>query len=78
MIVTKGIIYTGEKLYSGEKMYKGTAEVVDERTLKVFKPLKPNEKEVIIKRKKLFREEIDAPQELIDELLNYEYDSVGD
>ncbi len=55
-------------------MYKSKAEVIDERTLKLFKPLKSKEKEVtvIIKREKLFREEIDAPQGLIDEVVNYE------
>lgn len=60
-------------------MYKSKAEVIDERTLKLLKPLKSKEKEVtvIIKRKKLFREEIDAPQELIDEVVEYEYD-LGD
>jgi len=46
---------------------------IDERTLKLFNPLKSKEKEVIvIKRKKLFREEIDAPQKLIDEAVTYE------
>lgn len=76
----KRYIYTEKEPYSGEKMYRGKAEVIDERTLKLIKPLKSKEKEVIviIKGKKLFREEIDAPKELIDELLNYEYDSVGD
>jgi hypothetical protein len=66
-------------MFLGEKMYKGTAEVIDEKTLRLFKPLKSKEKEVtvIIKRKKLFREEIDAPQELIDEVVEYEYD-LGD
>ena len=61
-------------------MYKCKAEVIDERTLKLFKPLKSKEKEVtvIIKRKGLFREEIDAPQELIDEVVECEYDSVRD
>lgn len=61
-------------------MYKSKAEVIDERTLKLFKPLKSKEKEVtvIIKKEKLFREEIDAPQELIDEVVEYEYDFVGD
>ena len=61
-------------------MYKGKAEVIDERTLKLFKPLKSKEKEVIviIKGKDLFREEIDAPQELIDEVVKYEYESMED
>ena len=61
-------------------MYKGKAEVIDERTLKLFKPLKSKEKEVIviIKGKDLFKEEIDAPQELIDEVVKYEYDSMED
>ncbi|MBU7012244.1 MAG: hypothetical protein HXS46_16300 [Theionarchaea archaeon] len=55
-------------------MYKSKAEVVDERTLKLFKPLKSKEKEVtvIIKRNGLFREEIDAPQELVDEVIKSE------
>ena len=61
-------------------MYKGKAEVIDERILKLFKPLKSKEKEVIviIKGKDLFKEEIDAPQELIDEVVKYEYDSMED
>lgn len=73
--VTEGIYKQKKKSSRGEKMYKGKAEVVDERTLKLSKPLKSKEKEVtvIIKREKLFREEIDAPQELIDEVVKYEY-----
>jgi hypothetical protein len=56
-------------------MHKSKAEVIDERTLTLFNPLKSKEKEVtVIKRKKLFREEIDAPQELIDEVVTYEYE----
>ena len=61
-------------------MFKSKAEVIDERTLRLLKPLKSKEKEVIviIKGKNLFREEIDAPQELIDEVVKYEYDSMDD
>ncbi|MGC1120452.1 MAG: hypothetical protein WBA22_05105 [Candidatus Methanofastidiosia archaeon] len=61
-------------------MYRSKAEVVDERTLRLLKPLKSKEKEVtvIIEKEKLFREEIEASEELIDEVVECEYDFMGD
>jgi len=58
-------------------MYKGKAEVIDERSLRKMKS-REREVTVIRKGKNLFREEIDAPQKLIDEVVQYEYDSVDD
>jgi len=60
-------------------MYKSKAEVIDERTLKLSKPIKyRGEITVIIKQRELFRNEINVPAELIDEVVENEYDFVGD
>jgi hypothetical protein len=68
------------KIRRGRIVYRSKAEVVDERTLRLLKPFKSKEKEVtvIIEKEKLFREEIDASEELINEVVDCEYDFVED